>query len=69
METSTTMPDPMAALRGLTLAEIDRRLCELNAERAQLVSLRRSFIARDRARRRADRALGHTTKGDSGHAR
>jgi hypothetical protein len=46
-------PDALAALRQLTLAEVEQRLADLAAERAALSLLRRSLAARDRARRRA----------------
>lgn len=47
--------DALAALRQLSIAEVEGRLADLDAERAALSLLRRSLIARDRARRRAER--------------
>jgi hypothetical protein len=55
METTTPIPDPLSAVRNLSLADIERRLAELDAERAQLSSLRRSVVARERAKRRSVR--------------
>ncbi len=43
--------DALAALRQLPLNEVERRLAELDAERAALSLLRRSLAARDRAKR------------------
>jgi hypothetical protein len=54
METTTTIPDPLSAVRNLTLAGIERPLAELGVERAQLSSLRRSVVARERARHRTE---------------
>jgi hypothetical protein len=53
--------DLFAGLRQLTLADVDRRLVDLDAERAALSLLRRSLAARDRARRRS-----HYRPGESG---
>jgi hypothetical protein len=61
METKTTNPDALGAVRNLTLADIERRLAELDAERAQLSSLRRSIVARERAKRRANERATQTT--------
>jgi hypothetical protein len=50
------VPEPpavLAALRNLSLAEVEARLADLDAERAALALLRRSLAARERARRRA----------------
>lgn len=55
METTNHIPDALGAVRNLTLADIERRLTDLDAERAQLSSLRRSVVARERAKRRASR--------------
>jgi hypothetical protein len=55
MLTETT--DPLAALRQLSLAEVEQRLADLDAERAALSLLRRSLAAPDRARRRASRPV------------
>ena len=46
--------DALSALRLLTLAEVEQRLAELDAERAALSLLRRSLVARERARRRSE---------------
>jgi hypothetical protein len=46
-------PDTMLkTLRTLTREAIEQRLAEIEAERAQLISIRRSIVARERARRR-----------------
>jgi hypothetical protein len=47
--------DALAAISRLSLAEVEQRLADLDAERAALSLLRRSLAARDRAKRRADR--------------
>jgi len=47
----------LLALKRLTLPELDSRLGELDAERATISSLRRSLIARDKARARTRRQL------------
>lgn len=44
--------DTLTALRHLSLADVEQRLADLDAERAALSLLRRSLAARDRARRR-----------------
>ncbi len=44
--------DLVAALRHLTLAEVEQRLAEIEGERASLTMLRRSLIARRRAEER-----------------
>lgn len=54
MSNTPPSPDPVAALRGLSLPDIDRRIADLEAERAALSTLRRSIIARERARKRAE---------------
>jgi hypothetical protein len=43
----------LETLRQLSLAEVEQRLADLDAERAALSLLRRSLAARERARRRA----------------
>jgi hypothetical protein len=53
MRNAPEQADALAALRQLTLAEVDERLTDLDAERAALSLLRRSLAARDRAKRRA----------------
>jgi hypothetical protein len=45
--------DALAALRQLSLAEVEQRLADLDAERAALSLLQRSLAARERARRRS----------------
>jgi hypothetical protein len=52
----SNVPEPpavLAALRNLSLAEVEALLANLDAERAALSLLRRSLAARERARRRA----------------
>lgn len=69
MGITNPIPDALGAVRNLTLADIERRLAELDAERAQLSSLRRSVVARERAKRRAIRAAQPTTPpGENGGA-
>ncbi len=51
--------DALAALRHLSLAEVEQRLADLDAERAALATLRRSLAARDRVKRRIAR---HTVR-------
>jgi hypothetical protein len=55
VETTKNIPDALDAIRTLTLPDIERRLADLDAERAQLSSLRRSLVARERAKRHAIR--------------
>jgi hypothetical protein len=55
MKGATENADVLAVLRSLSLSELDQRLADLAAERAALSSLRRSLVARDRAKRRAGR--------------
>jgi hypothetical protein len=52
METAPEKADAFAALRQLSLTEVESRLADLNGERAALSLLRRSLVARERARRR-----------------
>ena len=47
--------DAFVAIRHLSLTEVEQRLADLDAERAALSLLRRSLMARDRARRRSQR--------------
>jgi hypothetical protein len=49
-------PDVLTALRDLSLAQVEQRLAELDAERTALSTLRRSLVARDRARRQSRQA-------------
>jgi hypothetical protein len=54
---NTTTPtdlDPFALLRNLTLAQVEQRITDLDAERAQLANLRQSMLMRERARRRRE---------------
>jgi hypothetical protein len=53
MENAPSKADALAALQQLTLAEVEERLADLDAERAALSLLARSLAARDRAKRRA----------------
>ena len=46
--------DAISALRNLKLDEVEARLTDLDSERAQLSLLRRSLLARERARRKAE---------------
>lgn len=48
--------DLLTSLSQLSLGEIERRLADLDAERAALSLLRRSLAARDRVRRRRQSA-------------
>jgi hypothetical protein len=61
------VPDPtgaLAALRQISLTEVEQRLADLDAERAALSLLRRSLAARERAKRHAH----HTViKAEEGH--
>lgn len=45
--------DLLTALRCLRLAEVEQRIADLDAERAALSLLRRSLVARDKCKRRA----------------
>jgi hypothetical protein len=70
METRNSVADALGTVRNLTLADIERRQAELDAERAQLSSLRRSIVARERARRRANQRATQPTEptGEEGGA-
>lgn len=57
MSKSPPQSDPLAAILTLTLPEVERRLDDLDAERAALSLLRRSLAARDRAKRKAARPV------------
>lgn len=46
-------PDRLAALRDLTLLDVERRILSLESELAALAVLRRSMRAKERAARRA----------------
>jgi hypothetical protein len=61
MDTTPPIADTLtAALRQLSLGEVEQRLADLDAERAALSLLCRSLAARERARRRSEhrRAAG-----------
>jgi hypothetical protein len=62
MEHAPDTTDALATLRQFTLAEVEQRLADLDAERAALSLLHRSLAARDRAKRRAGR-LAPTEEG------
>jgi hypothetical protein len=49
-------PDFLVSIKQLTLAEVEQRLADLDAERAALSLLRRSLVARDRVKRRRQSA-------------
>jgi hypothetical protein len=56
----SNLPEPsdaLAALQHLSLAEVEQRLAEIDAERAALSLLCRSLAARERARRRSKRSI------------
>jgi hypothetical protein len=55
MENLLSTSDLPAILQQLTLAEVEQRLDDLDAERAALSLLRRSLAARDRAKRQQQR--------------
>jgi hypothetical protein len=48
--------DALAALRTLTLDQVDERIAELDGERASLALIRRSLVAKRRAQDRAIRS-------------
>lgn len=52
MSKSPEQADPVAVVRNLSLEQIERRLVEIDGERASLSLLRRSIVARERAERR-----------------
>jgi hypothetical protein len=54
MESTLPISDIWGALSALTLVDVEKRLADLESERAQLSLLRRSLAARDRAKRRAN---------------
>jgi hypothetical protein len=58
MTTATPTADALTALRGLTLDQVEARLAELDVERAGLSWIRRSLVAREKARRRQRRLAG-----------
>ncbi|NLE38408.1 MAG: hypothetical protein GX621_10325 [Pirellulaceae bacterium] len=59
---STTPQHPaLSALRELSLADVEQRLAEIDAERAGLALIRRSLMARERSRRKSARRLSPGT--------
>jgi hypothetical protein len=64
MESNNTIREALAAVCNLTLAQLEKRLAELEAERAQLSTLRRSLVARERAKRRANQCTRKPTHHD-----
>lgn len=54
----TTKPDCLAVLQSLSLVEVEKRLANLDAERAALSLLRRSLAARERVHRRRQQQEG-----------
>ena len=54
---AATTPERLEALRHLTLAEVEQRIADIDAERKALEVIRRSIAARDRAKKRALRAV------------
>lgn len=57
-------PDALAALRGLTLEQVERRIAELEGERATLATLRRSLKAKRRAEERSQRRSAPKAEGE-----
>lgn len=55
--------DALAALRHLTLEQIEARIAELEGERASLALIRRSLVARHRAQQRSSRRPASITEG------
>ncbi len=53
MNKTPNTAEAIAAIQNLTLEEVERRLAEIDGERASLSSLRRSLVARERVRRRS----------------
>ena len=54
MENVPDTTGALTALRNLTLNDVEKRLADLNAERAALSFMRRSLAARDKAKRRSE---------------
>ena len=63
MATPEPTSDALAALRELTLEQLEQRLAELDGERASLSLLRRSLVARQRAQKRAQGRSVTNTEG------
>jgi hypothetical protein len=53
METKPETTEALTALRHITLAEVEQRIADVDAEKAALSLLRRSLAARERVRRRS----------------
>jgi hypothetical protein len=62
MKTTTPTADALDALRHLTLEQVEQRLAELEVERAGLSWMRRSLVAKEKARRRQRRLAGRGTE-------
>ena len=61
MRTKPETNDALAVLRYLTIEEVEKRLAEIDGERASLSLLRRSLLARRRAQKRVQqRSLSYT---------
>ena len=58
MDATTPRPEPLDALRKLTLPEVEQRIADIDAERKALAVIRNSLAARDRAKQRAARLAG-----------
>jgi len=58
MESKPETTTALNALRTLPLVEVEKRLADLDAERAALSLLRRSLAARDRAKRQSSTKTG-----------
>lgn len=52
MKNELTTSDALNALRNLTLEEVEKRLADIDGERASLSLLRRSLVARRLAKNR-----------------
>jgi hypothetical protein len=55
MKSASEKIDALATLKNLSLAKVEQRLADIDAERAALSLLRRSLAARERARKRFER--------------
>lgn len=56
MDATSTTPERFDALRHLSLAEVEQRIAEIDAERDALAVIRKAIAARERAKRRAARS-------------
>jgi hypothetical protein len=64
MKSATQTADVLTTtIRTLSLPDLDRRLADLDAERAALSTLRRSLVARDKVKRRATRQPANAGQG------